>query len=143
MSARDRITVSLEDVGGAYARFLREAPKVFRQCLIDAVDRTAFAAAQRMRAMAPVGPDAPHIRDFITTKRRGLVAQVGYIDATQSAGPNNDATIAEVALYNEYRPNAQPFMRPAAEGESKDFVRRVQAACGQAERSLSGGGGLL
>lgn len=133
----------IEDVNGSFARFLRDSPKVLRQCLYDAIDRTAFAMAQRMRATAPVGPDSPHIRNNVTWKRRGLLGQVGFIDATEPAAPGSDASIADVALYNEYRPNKQPFMRPAAEAEANDYAKRMRAAIGQMERDLSGGGGLL
>ncbi len=138
----DNMMFVLEDVGGAFARFQREAPKVFRQLIYDALERSAFALAQRMKAAAPVGPDAPHIRDAVTWKRYGYVAQIGYIDATEPAGPTNTASIAQVALFNEYRPNEQPFMRPSAELELKDFQKRMEKALGDAERSLSGGGGL-
>jgi hypothetical protein len=145
MSARNVIGggVVLEDVGGSFARFLRDAPKEMRQQLQAAVKTTSFAMQQRMKAMAPVGPDAPHIRDAVTHSVRGLVGKVGFIDATAPAGPGNSASIGDVALYNEYSPNNQPFMRPSAEAESSDFVRRMKAAVTQAERSLSGGGGLL
>jgi hypothetical protein len=52
-------------------------------------------------------------------------------------------TNAWVALFNEYNPNRQPWMKPSAERESSDFVKRVADAMGQVERNLSGGGGLL
>lgn len=134
--------LTVEDVGGSFARFLKNAPKEMRKCMAGAVQATAFALAQRMKAKAPVGPDAPHIRDFVTSKSRGLYGRAGFIDATEQAGPNNPASIADVALYNEYRPNAQPFMKPAAEQESADFVKRMKVAMGLVERNLSGGGGL-
>lgn len=133
----------IEDVNGSFAKFLNDAPRVARAALHDAVEKTAFALAQRMRSMAPVGPDAPHIKDAITYKRRGQRADVGLLDATQPAAPGSDATMADVGLFNEYSPNRQPFMRPAAEQEDKDFVRRVSDAMKQVERDLSGGGGLM
>lgn len=145
MSARTLIgggTV-LEDTNGSFARFLRDAPKAMRNEIQAAVKTTCFAMQQRMRAQAPVGPDAPHIRDHVTYAVRGLSGRVGFIDATEAAGPHNTATLADVALYNEYTPNQQPFMRPAAEAEASDFTRRMKAAITNAERSLSGGGGLL
>jgi hypothetical protein len=146
MSRRDFIGggkgIVIEDVGGSFARFLKEAPRVARAALHDAVEKTAFALQQRMKAMAPVGPDAPHIRDAITYKRRGQRADVGLLDATQPAGPGSNATLADVGLFNEYAPNSQPFMRSAAEQEDRDFVRRVTDAMRQVERDLSGGGGL-
>jgi hypothetical protein len=141
--AGEKVSITLEDVGGAFRRFQQEAPKVFRQVIYDALDRSAFAVAQRMRAEAPVGPDAPHIRDFVSWKRRGYVAQIGFIEVTELAAPGSDSTIPGVALFNEYSPNRQPFMRPAAEAELSDFQKRMRAAMEQAERDLSGGGGLL
>ncbi len=132
----------IEDVGGSFAKFLREAPRVARAHLHDAVEKTALALQQRMRAMAPVGPDAPHIRDAISYLRRGQTAQVGLLEATQPAAPGSSATLAEVGLYNEYSPNKQPFMRPAADMEDRAFIRRVTDAVKQMERDLSGGGGL-
>jgi len=133
----------IEDVGGSFARFVKNAPKDVRSALNDAVKKTCFAMEGRMSVLAPKGPDSPHIKDAVTHKVRGLTGQVGFIDATQQAGADNDATLADVALFNEYSPNKQPFMRPAAEAESSDFVRRATHALTQAERNLSGGGGLL
>lgn len=130
------IGVELVDVNGSWARFLKAAPKDVRSALSDAVAKTTFAVAQRMKAMAAVGPEAPHMRDAIEAqlpKRNGLSGKAGIFD--------ND-TEAHVALYNEYRPNAQPFMRPAARDEDSDFKVRATKALQQAERSLSGGGGL-
>lgn len=143
MSARDLIGAELVDSNGSFARMLREAPKVMRAELKPAVQVTCFALGQRIKGAAPVGPDAPHIKDAVTFTVRGLTGRVGYIDATEPAGPDNPATQAEVALYNEYHPNKQPFMKPSAEAESADFVKRMQVAIGQVERNLSGGGGLL
>jgi hypothetical protein len=143
MGRRDVISVELVDVSGSFARFLRDAPKEMRIEVIDAVKKTCFSMSRRMEATAEVGPDAPHIRDHVTYEMRGLTGKVGFINATQSAGPNNDATMADVALFNEFNPNKQPFMRPAAEAESSDFAKRMKAAITQAERDLTGGGGLL
>ena len=133
----------LEDVGGSFARFVREAPKDMRATVQAAVKTTCFALERRMAAAAPVGPDAPHIRNYVKHEVRGLNGRVGFIDATDAAAPGSDASIGDVALFNEYRPNAQAFMRPSAELESSDFVRRVRDAIRRTERDLSGGGGLL
>lgn len=133
----------LEDANGSFARFLRNAPKEFRQSINAAIKTTCFALERRMESAAPVGPDAPHIKEAVTHAVRGLSGRVGYIDATAPAAPGSNASIADVALYNEYRPNKQPFMRPSAELEASDYVRRMKAAIGQAERSLSGGSGNL
>jgi len=143
MSARNRIDVEVIDVGGSFRRFIDHAPKEYRRLISGEVKTTAFALQQRMKAKAPVGPDAPHIRDFVTHDVRGLTARVGFIDATDAAAPSSDASIGDVAAYNEWNPNKQPFIKVSAEAEAPDFVRRVTSAIGQAERILSGGGGLL
>jgi hypothetical protein len=133
----------LEDVGGSFQRLLEMETRYARARLHDAVDRTAFALQQRMKANAPVGPEAPHIKDDVTYKTRGQAAQVGFIDATEPAAPGNPASQADVALYNEYNPNQQPFMMPAAETEARDFMKRIEDAISLIEKDLSGGGGLL
>jgi hypothetical protein len=133
----------IEDVGGGFQRLLNAEKTIARAYLYEAVEKSAFALARRMEADAPFGPDAPHIKERVTYKRRGMTAQVGYIEATEAAGPDNDASVADVALYNEYHPNQQPFMRPAAEAEAKDFIRRIEDAIRHVERDLAGGGGLL
>lgn len=140
-----KTTIYLEDVGGSFKRFLAAAPREARAYLHDAVEKTAFAMAGRMRVNAPEGPDAPHIKEAITYKRRGQSAEIGILESAGGgapAAPGSDASMADVALYNEYRPNSQPFMKPAAEAENADFTRRVIDALKQVERSLSGGGGL-
>jgi hypothetical protein len=123
-----------------------------RECVYSALDTTKFSLQRRMSHLAPVGPDSPHLRETVSTKRRGLVAQVGYIDGQGGEEEARDLgdkwkgmtmTNAWVALFNEYNPNKQPFMRPAAEAEARDFVMRMRAAIGKADRDLSGGGGLL
>ncbi len=138
-----KVTVQLEDVGGSFKKFLADAPREARARLHDAIEKTAFSMQQRMKALVQVGPDAPHIKDAITYRRRGQRAEIGLLDATQPAAPGSDASMADVGLFNEYNPNRQPFMRPAAEAENADFTRRISEALRQVERDLSGGGGLL
>jgi hypothetical protein len=132
-----QIRVTIEDVNGSFARFIQRAPKEVRSVLSGAVSKTTFAVWQRMHARVSVGPDAPHIKDDLEAKlpkRDGLNGRVGIFD--------NDAQ-AHVALYNEYRPNRQPFMRVSALDEESNFRNRATAALQQVERNLSGGGGLL
>jgi hypothetical protein len=131
--------IVIEDVGGSFRRFFTNAPKRARQLLTPAVLVTANKLAQRMEHGAPEGPDAPHIKRSVTFKHRGLGAQVGYIAedfGADQAADGSDATIAEVALFNEYRPNNQPFMRPAAEAESSDFVKRISDVLSRIGSSL-------
>lgn len=129
-----QIPVTIVDVNGSFARFIREAPKVARVYLSAAVGTTTVAVTQRMKALAPVGPDAPHIKDDLASqlpKRHALVGRAGIFDNDEQA---------HIALYNEYRPNKQPFMLPAALDEENAFRARAIAALKQVETTLSGGG---
>lgn len=149
MSRRDYIggngPVQFYDETGAFDNFIRgRGVKEARARIAVAVLATAASLARRMGQGAPVGPDAPHIANTVTFKQRGLTAKVGYIAedfGAEPAGEHSDATIAEVALFNEYRPNNQPFMRPAAEREQSEYIHRVQQALVSMERALSLGGG--
>lgn len=118
--------IEIEDVGGSFKKFVRNAPKVLRKHLEKSIGSTGPGLAERMKAMAAVGPDAPHMRDAIEVRQRGAMAEVGIFDPEQ----------AEVALYNEYSPNHQPFMRPAAEQSDKDFVRQATNAVERMEKEL-------
>ncbi len=113
------ISATVVDVNGSFARFLREAPKVARKQLAAAVAKSTDRLAGRMIGFAPVGPDAPHIRDEIKVIRRGLVGRAGIFDNDEQA---------HVALYNEYAPNLQPFMMPAALLEATAFTQTVKDA---------------
>jgi hypothetical protein len=149
----NKTTIMIQDVGGSFKRFLEQAPEEARMLLNDAVEKTAFSMQQRMKANAPSGPNDPHIKETISYKRTGqklkgnrFGAEIGLLDgrggddAADSRGGSSPATQAEVGLYNEYKPNGQPFMRPAAEAENRDFTRRVTDALKQVERKLSVGG---
>jgi hypothetical protein len=97
---------------------------------------------QRMKALAPRSDPqfAPHIQDEIEVKTRGLTARVGLLD------PGPTGIEADVALFNEYAPNKQPFMRPAAEAEASEFQRHITRAIQKMEGKLQvgiAGGGLL
>jgi hypothetical protein len=143
--ARNKTVIGIEDVGGTFRAFLKNAPRETRAYIHDAVEKTAFSMQRRMEHLAPKGPDAPHIKDALTYKRRGQRAQIGLLDATQPASPGSSESLADVGLFNEYNPNKQPFMRPAAESENAPFTKRVSDAMRAVEGKLSigGGGGLL
>lgn len=91
----------------------------------------------------PDSASAPHIRDDIEAASRGLVGRAGILDGDAPAmfGPSA-TTQGHVAVYNEYAPNQQPFMRPAAEAVTKDFVREIRDALQRVERSLGSGTGI-
>jgi hypothetical protein len=135
-----KISVHLEDVGGSFARFLREAPKVARAEVGQAVKVTSFALAQRMKANAP-GPSEmpPHIKDAIASSARGLTGRAGILDDGGESG-SPGASQADVALFNEYSPNKQPFMLPAAEATKNEFRVAVTRALSKVEQQLSGAG---
>lgn len=122
--------VAVVDVGGSFARFLKTAPETVREEMARAVKSTTAALARRMVAFAPVGPEssAPHIRDEMEAQSKGLVGMAGIIDNDEQA---------HVALYNEFTPNRQPFMRPAAEATSGDLKQQITKALRAAEQRLS------
>lgn len=140
MSKRDVIRVEVTDVGGRFAKLWGRAPREARLALQDPVKKTCFAMLGRMRVDVPVGPDSPHIKDALAQSVRGLLGRVGVIEGDQPSKPGSKTTLAQVALHNEYAPNKQPFMRPAAEKESIDFGRRATRALQGVERSLGGVG---
>jgi len=129
--------VFIEDVGGSFAKFLRNAPKIMRAELKYAVNETAQGVESVMRSRAPQGPEAPHIRDDIETQgaaitKKYVTAKVGYF-----GGTGDDGDQEHVALYNEYKPNAQPFMLPAAEDMANDFRDSVKDALQRMENGLA------
>ena len=58
------------------------------------------------------------------------MAEVGIFD---------DPDDVSVAIFNEYSPNKQPFMRPAAESEASAFLARATAAVQKIEQHFSQG----
>lgn len=132
-----RYEVEIEDVRGSFRRLTREGSKELRRFMGTAVFLTAGALRDDMEAGAPLGPEGEGATPFEHIKLdiehhgrvRDLSAQVGLFDADQ----------AEVGLFNEYSPNEQPFMRPAAEAESGPFKSRAERAIEQTERALRSG----
>jgi hypothetical protein len=133
-----RRLTALEDVNGSFARFLREAPKEARADLSYAITVTTFAVEQRMKArvreIAYLTGDMYRAVESAPPRRQGLTGRAGILNAPAEA---------EVALFNEYSPNHQPFMRPSVDQEQKDFVRRVTAAVAQIDRDYGPGGRFL
>lgn len=125
------VRVRIEDVNGSFARLIREAPKEARAYLSHAVATTTLAVKQRMTARVPV--DEGELRDALDVslpKRNSLRGLAGVLD---------DADQAAVAQYNEWSPNKQPFMRPAAQDEANDFKERAVRALKSMESALSTG----
>jgi hypothetical protein len=134
--------IEIVDLNRSMEKFVKTGAKEIKKRLQVPVLATAFRLQQRMSSMAPEGPDAPHIKNTVTFKHRGLRAEVGYLAEDFGAEPAADgstASIADVARYNEYNPNNQAFMLPAATLEAKPFVQRMIEAVQSAERALSRG----
>ncbi len=135
----EKIGVELIDVGGSFKRMCTEAPKLAKKLMGTAVFVTASSVLQHMESHAPEGPDGSgltpdeHIRLDLTDNwkaSRPLSAKVGILD--------NDAQ-AHVALYNEYQPNAQPFMVPAARANDSTLYTAAVRALQSLENKLASG----
>jgi hypothetical protein len=124
-----RVESALEDVNGSFARFIDQAPKVARKYLATAVFLTTGRVYNRMEANAPVLDGDLKVALQFDTK--GLSGRAGIL---KGEGEND---MAHIALYNEFRPNEQAFMRPAAKAEQGGFVAAVTRALEQCERDLS------
>lgn len=124
----------LEDVDGSFARFLKELPGDARLHLSHAIRLTTFAVTQRMRAkvkqIAYLTGDMYEQIENRPPKRTALVGRAGIWHDVE----------AEIALYNEYTPNKQPFLRPSVDDEQRQFVRRIQDAVRLTDRYYGPGG---
>lgn len=136
-----RVTIRVVDVDGSLAKFIRRAPSVVRDECSVAVRATARAILRRMEEKVHVGPDAPHLRDDLSYVAEGLGGRIGILEeaADKPAAPGSEATQGEVALYNEFRPDRQPFMGNSARAEADSFEDGVAKGLQRAARNLSGG----
>jgi hypothetical protein len=134
-----KITAELEDVGNTFRTFVTEAPKLTRKLLGTAVFLTSRRVLGSMEAGAPKGPDGQgltpgeHIKfdlDENWSASRPLSARVGILD---------DPEQALVALWNEYSPDEQPFMVPAALANEAQFQVEAAAALGRLEKQFAAG----
>jgi hypothetical protein len=127
--------IEITDVNGSFARFTSQGGKMLRERLSHAIGLTAVALQARAEQEAPYGPEGEgadpsgHIRLELETRQRSgaLFAEVGVYDPLG----------AEVALFNEYTPDRQPFLRPAAQQVDRLFTQNSQEAIAQLERDLS------
>lgn len=138
---RARVIVRIVDVDGSLAKFIRQAPTVVRNECMAPVRGTSRAILRRMETKVQVGPEAPHLRDDLSAEVKGLGGRIGILEdvADKPAAPGSDATQGEVALYNEYRPDRQPFMGNSARAEADSFQDGVAKALQRAARNLSSG----
>jgi hypothetical protein len=137
MASTARITVEIEDVKGSFRRLIDDAPKRVRKYMATAVFQTSMAVLREMEARAAMGPEGEgltpdeHIKLDLT--HQGRVTAM-----SQRVGIFDNAGQAAVALFNEYSPDHQPFMKPAAEAEAGPFLARAIEALQKVERELSG-----
>ena len=128
MARTVRFDIEIEDVKGSFKRMCEVAPKKAREFLSRAVLLTTAGVLTRMETAVPV--DQGDLKTALTMTHKGLHGRAGVLD---------DPDQAEVAVFNEYAPNRQPFMKPSAEAESNDFKKRAEYALEQMERYLSQG----
>lgn len=132
-----KVGIEIVDVGGRFARLASNSSREFRRALAPAVAKGTERLADEMFDLSPPrSDDPPHVKDAIDYESRGLSGKAGILNGGESAG-SGDTTMGEVALFNEYDPNEQPFMRPAAENVANDFARDVTQALERAVRSLA------
>ncbi len=137
----ERVGVELVDVNGSFKRMVAEAPKLAKKLMGTAVFLTARSVLKNMESAAPVGPDGEgltpdeHIREDLTENwkaTRPLVASVGILGS-------GDNPQAHVALWNEYSPDRQPFMRPAAHANADYYLKVATEAMKSLENKLADG----
>jgi hypothetical protein len=147
MARRSRqIGVTVED-DGSFKRFIRKAPGEARRAMLQAITSTAGGVKTGVKSRAPVGPDAPHIKDDVDVRigkesARTIWAKVGYLSEKPAGGTDPDATQPAVAFWQEYgrgRGSKRPtrFMFPSAEGETGAYLSRMVRALRDAERRLA------
>lgn len=126
-----RITMTIEDVNGSFARLIKEAPKEARAFLSKEVSVTTFAVFQRMqarvRSIAYLTGDMHDALEARLPKGNRLHGQAGVWDPEQ----------AQIAIYNEWAPNKQAFARPAAADEAEAFKQRSIRALKKLESAFS------
>jgi hypothetical protein len=142
MPSKVRALITVEDVDGSFRKFMRQAPAIVRQEMAPAINATARGVHQLMQGRAPEGPEAPHIKEDIQTleaspankRAKNTTAQTGYFH-----GSSDHSDQPHIALYNEFRPNKQPFMRSSADDMTQEFLRHVSAALQRLDSRLSKG----
>lgn len=89
------------------------------------VDKGLNESADRL--LARMVDKAPKLTGAMSRALSTDGAVVGILDNDQEA---------DVALFNEYSPNHQPFMRPALQAEASDFRRQLEDSLKLAESKL-------
>ncbi len=100
--------------------FLKAAPGVIGGAAKRGAQQTGPKVLARMEA------NAPRFTGQMAAAIRANGSWIGIVDPEQAA----------VALYNEYSPNHQPFMRPAAQASVPDLIESVTNSVQAAEDDL-------
>jgi HK97 gp10 family phage protein len=116
----------------ALQRALTTAPAAVQELASDAVTKTAFAIAQRARALVPVRTGTLKGAIASAPARKTASGPSGRVGTTTP-----DAWYWRFVEFGTVHHGARPFFRPAAEAESDDYVKRIRAIGTQLERDLS------
>jgi HK97 gp10 family phage protein len=120
--AKSTVTMSLHGFE-AIQRAITQAPEQLKDLTADAVEKTTFATAQRMKATVKV--KSGKLKRSITAKSRGLNGRV-LIEP--------DAFYWRFLEYGTVHMSARPFVRPAAEAEDPHYIERLRAVCKKLEQ---------
>ena len=117
------ITVRVEG-GDKLARALRDLPtRVDRSVQRDALKAGGELIRARAAALAPRAPGAPDIADHITMSgTRPADGSVGL-----AVGPAKGFYYGRFLEFGTSRQGAQPFLRPALDGEGAQAIQRIIA----------------
>lgn len=109
-------------------RALKQAPELVREQSADAVKKSTFSTAQRMRALAP--RRTGRLKGAIIPTSRGQFGKV-LVGAEAFYWP--------FVEYGTERMQAKPFIRPAAEAEGPEYIERIRRIGVNLERSWPSG----
>jgi HK97 gp10 family phage protein len=120
------VKVSIEGMEDAQDA-LRRFPDQARDAMADVIQRTTFAARQRMLATAPRG-ETGRLRGSLTASARGLSGRVVM---------EGDAFYWRFLEYGTRYIAARPFVRPAAEAEANAVEGRIRDMVAKLERDFA------
>jgi HK97 gp10 family phage protein len=128
-----KITMTLTGMEGLQ-RALTVAPDLVQRGAADAVAKTAFAIAQRARALVPVRTGT--LKAAITSASTKTSGRVG-VDARAGHGSAKPAVYWRYVEFGARKIPARPFFRPAAEAETNGYLERLRRVGSALERDLS------
>jgi HK97 gp10 family phage protein len=119
------VKVAIEGMEDAQAA-LRRFPDQARDAMSDVIQKTVFAARQRMAAAAPRGATG-RLRGSLTATVRGLSGRVLM---------EGDAYYWRFLEHGTRYITARPFVRPAAEAEANEVPKRIVSMAAKLERDF-------